>query len=77
MMEVLKDREVWRLNLKLLLRNPQKKAGNEERKRPMLQYECKKSPPIYLHFSNKRLNCLLVLDPNWDIWCFIPKEKNG
>ena len=32
-MEVMEDREVWRLNLELLLRNPQGKADNEERRR--------------------------------------------
>ena len=32
MMEVMEDREVWWLNLKLLPRNPQGKASNEERK---------------------------------------------
>ena len=33
MMEVMEDREVWRLNLELLPRNPYGKAGNEERRR--------------------------------------------
>ena len=33
MMEVIEDREVWRLNLELLPRNPHGKAGNEERRR--------------------------------------------
>ena len=33
MMEVMEDREVWRLNLELLPRNPHGKAGNEERRR--------------------------------------------
>ena len=33
MMEVMEDREVWRLNLDLLPRNPHGKAGNEERRR--------------------------------------------
>ena len=33
MMDVMEDREVWRLNLELLPRNPHGKAGNEERKR--------------------------------------------
>ena len=33
MMEVMKDREVWRFNLELLPRNPHGKAGNEERRR--------------------------------------------
>ena len=31
-MEVMEDREVWRLNLELLPPNPPVKAGNEERK---------------------------------------------
>ena len=31
-MEVMEDREVWRLNLELLPRNPHGKAGNEERR---------------------------------------------
>ena len=29
MMEVMEDREVWRLNLELCPRNPHRKAGNE------------------------------------------------
>ena len=33
MMEVMEDREVWRLNLELLPSNPHGKAGNEERRR--------------------------------------------
>ena len=33
MMEVMEDREVWRLNLELLSPNPHGKAGNEERRR--------------------------------------------
>ena len=33
MMEVMEDREVWRLNLELLPRNPHGKAGNEERRK--------------------------------------------
>ena len=33
MMEVMEDREVWRLNLELLPLNPHGKAGNEERER--------------------------------------------
>ena len=33
MMEVMEDREVWRLNLELLHRNPHGKAYNEERRR--------------------------------------------
>ena len=39
MMEVMEDREVWRLNLELLPRNPHGKAGNEERRR-----RCKRQP---------------------------------
>ena len=31
-MEVMEDREVWRLNLEQLLPQPLRKAGNEERK---------------------------------------------
>ena len=31
MMDVMEDREVWRLILELLLRNPYGEAGNEER----------------------------------------------
>ena len=33
MMEVMEDREVWRLNLELLPPQPSRKAGNEERRR--------------------------------------------
>ena len=33
MMEVMEDREVWRLHLELLPRNLHGKAGNEERKK--------------------------------------------
>ena len=33
MMEVMEDREVWRLNLELLPSQPSRKAGNEERRR--------------------------------------------
>ena len=33
MMGVMEDRDVWRLNLELLLRKPHGKAGNEETKR--------------------------------------------
>ena len=33
MMEVMEDREVWRLNLELLPQNRHGKAGNEERRR--------------------------------------------
>ena len=36
MMEVMEDREVWRLNLELLPRNPHGKAGNEERRKKIL-----------------------------------------
>ena len=32
MMEVMEDREVWRLNLELLPLQPSQKAGNEERR---------------------------------------------
>ena len=32
-MDVIEDREVWRLNLGLLPRNPHGKAGNEEKRR--------------------------------------------
>ena len=32
MMDVIQDREVWRFNLELLLRNPHGKASNKERK---------------------------------------------
>ena len=31
-MEVMEDREVWRLNFELLPRNPHEKAGIEERR---------------------------------------------
>ena len=34
MMEVMEDREVWRLNLELLLRNSLRKAGNEKGEKP-------------------------------------------
>ena len=33
MMEVMEDREVWRLNLELLLPQPSRKSGKEERRR--------------------------------------------
>ena len=33
MMEVMEDREVWRLNLELLPPQPSQKAGNEEKRR--------------------------------------------
>ena len=33
MMEVMENREIWRLNLELLPRNPHGNAGNEERRR--------------------------------------------
>ena len=35
MMDVMKDREKWRLNLELLPRNSHGKAGNEKRKKPI------------------------------------------
>ena len=40
MMGVMEDREVWRLNLELLPRNPHGKAGNEERRRRYFQSFC-------------------------------------
>ena len=33
MMDVVEDREVWRLNLELLLPQPHGKAGNDERRK--------------------------------------------
>ena len=33
MMVVIEDRELWQLNIKLLLPQPSRKAGNEERRR--------------------------------------------
>ena len=33
MMDVIEDRQVWRLNLELLPHNPHGKAGNEERRK--------------------------------------------
>ena len=43
MMEVMEDRELWRLNL-ALQRNPGGKAGNEERRRLI----CNECSEIYL-----------------------------
>ena len=37
MIEVMEDREVWRLNLELLPPHPHGKAGNEERRRRRFQ----------------------------------------
>ena len=41
MMNVMEDREVWRLNLELLPPNPHGKAGNEERKERMISINLK------------------------------------
>ena len=53
MMEVMEDREVWRLNLELLPRNPHAKVGNEERRR---EEEDKRTEYAFNCYSECRLN---------------------
>ena len=40
MMNVMEDREMWRLNLELLPRNPHGKAGNDEKRKEQLHIQC-------------------------------------
>ena len=53
----MEDREVWRLNLELLPRNPHGKAGNEERRR---EEEDKRTEYAFNCYSECRLSGVVL-----------------
>ena len=60
MMEVMKDREVWRLNLELLPPQPSRKSG-QWRKKKSVTSRAIVCPPLTCIFMKKKIKCFLSL----------------